>query len=334
MTGALPAFRFNTSGMPGDEAFEAWRQIMARMFHIDRARVVQTGPRGGVSASLVGDLLANRSVFNAQTLTRDRHRIEATPDHLVLQLYLSGGFAGEIGGEPIRVARGQIAVCDLRRPLAVEAMTSNTIGLSVPRALLHGIDLDSHPARLEPARERLLAARLTALHRRLPKLAAAEMPGVTTELVDVLRHLFDRSATADVFKARAFDADRLSRIEARVAELMALPDLSPATLAERLSMSRATLYRLLSPSGGVMEYVWTMRLEAVRSALDQPAEPRTLARLAFDHGFKSAAHLSRSFRAHFGIAPRDWRARASATFHEDWQAGSARLNGWWRALGR
>ncbi|MCX8252713.1 MAG: hypothetical protein OTI36_01885 [Beijerinckiaceae bacterium] len=47
-----------------------------------------------------------------------------------------------------------------------------------------------------------------------------------------------------------------------------------------------------------------MRLEAVRAALDQPMEPRTLARLAADHEFKSTAHLSRSFRAHYGVSPR------------------------------
>jgi len=33
-------FRFSASGLVPDEGFEAWREIMARMFHIDRCRAV------------------------------------------------------------------------------------------------------------------------------------------------------------------------------------------------------------------------------------------------------------------------------------------------------
>ena len=330
----VPTFRFSGSGLPAGEAFEAWRQIMARMFDIDRAPVADGPPSGGVSSFLVGDIIANRSVFNAQRLTRERRRIEATPDHLVLQLYGSGGFSGEIGGEPYKVSRGQIAICDLRRPLDVQAVTSDTIGLSIPRRLLDGVDLASLPPRLDPSRERLLAARMTMLHRRLPALVLPDIPAVTADLVAGLRRLLDLSTTTDVLDARELDGDLLILAEQVIGGTLAAPDLSPATIAERLQVSRATLYRVFAPLGGVMERVWTMRLEAVRAALEQPAEPRNLTRLATDHGFKTAAHLSHSFRASYGSAPRDWRAQRAATAREDWRAGSARLNAWWHDLGR
>jgi hypothetical protein len=59
-------FRFSASGLVPDEGFEAWREIMARMFHIDRTRVAGDLPRGGMSATVLGDVMVNRSIFNAQ----------------------------------------------------------------------------------------------------------------------------------------------------------------------------------------------------------------------------------------------------------------------------
>ena len=330
----LPAFSFGSPELTGDQAFEAWRQIMARMFAIERSGSADEPPRGAMSAFLLGDVMANRSLFTTQRLTRDARRIGATPDHLVLQLYRSGGYVGEIGGDLVGIKRGQIAICDLRRTLDVQAKTSDTVGLTIPRHLLDGVDVDRLPTRLDPARERLLAARMRMLHLSLPKLAATEAAAATAEMLAVLRRLFDPSAAADVLEGRELDIDLASVAEQVMAGALASPHLSPAMIADRLRVSRATLFRAFAPRGGVMRHVWAMRLQAARAALDQPGEPRTLSRLAADLGFKSAAHLSRSFRTQFGMAPRDWRALRAAELRHDWQTGLQRLNGWWGALGR
>jgi AraC-like DNA-binding protein len=165
--------------------------------------------------------------------------------------------------------------------------------------------MNGAPARI--ARGQLLAARMTMLHHRLPKIACAETPGITADLLAALRCLFDSSACTDVLEAPSLDPDLLSLAERSIAGALGSPDLSPATIAARLQVSRATLYRIFAPVGGVMHHVWDMRLQAVRAALDQPSEPRTLARLAEDCGCRTASHLTRVFRAQFGATPRDWR---------------------------
>jgi len=78
---------------------------MSNMFLVEKLGPAASLPRGGMSVFVLGDLLANRSTFNVQRLTRDPRRVDATPDHLVLQLYRSGGFAGDMGGVPVRIAR-------------------------------------------------------------------------------------------------------------------------------------------------------------------------------------------------------------------------------------
>ncbi len=76
---------------------------------------------------------------------------------------------------------------------------------------------------------------------------------------------------------------------------LASPDISPAWLAERLNVSRATLYRAFAREGGIMFCVWERRLEAIRDCLADPFETRSLERIAVEHGFKTLAHLSHAF---------------------------------------
>jgi len=56
----LPMFRFSASGLVPDEGFEAWREIMARMFHIDRR---DRPERGGAHAARRYGRQAHRSAL-------------------------------------------------------------------------------------------------------------------------------------------------------------------------------------------------------------------------------------------------------------------------------
>lgn len=87
------------------------------------------------------------------------------------------------------------------------------------------------------------------------------------------------------------------------------PDLSPGFIAGQMQVSRATLYRLFEPEGGVMQFVRHERLRAVRDALADPLEMRTIGALAEVFAFSSISVLSRSFRNLYGISPQAWRTK-------------------------
>ncbi|MBY0252755.1 MAG: AraC family transcriptional regulator, partial [Methylobacterium organophilum] len=53
------------------------------------------------------------------------------------------------------------------------------------------------------------------------------------------------------------------------------------------------------------------RLAAVRAALDNPLEPRSIGEIGEVYGFGSSAQLSRAFREAYGLTPRDYRASRS-----------------------
>ncbi|MFC6790424.1 helix-turn-helix domain-containing protein [Methylobacterium komagatae] len=57
-------------------------------------------------------------------------------------------------------------------------------------------------------------------------------------------------------------------------------------------------------------YLARQRLSAIRVALEDPLERRTISELSEAFGFGSTAALSHAFRQAYGLTPRDYRASA------------------------
>jgi len=79
----------------------------------------------------------------------------------------------------------------------------------------------------------------------------------------------------------------------------------PAKIQAHLHLSRASLYRLFEPHGGVGAVILRRRLDrAMKTLLTGASSRPALRRIADELGFRSQAHFSRAFRTRFGIAPR------------------------------
>ena len=98
-------------------------------------------------------------------------------------------------------------------------------------------------------------------------------------------------------------ADVLARAAAYIERNLTSQDLTPASVAEAVHVSRSVLYRLFSGSGGVNRYILRARLDRAWTSLADPAHPRRVSEVAFESGFLSEAHFCRAFRRAFGITP-------------------------------
>ncbi len=89
-------------------------------------------------------------------------------------------------------------------------------------------------------------------------------------------------------------------------------DLTPARIAVACQITvRYVHYLFSSDRETVARYILRRRLEACSEALLADSQRgRTVTAIAFDHGFNSATHFGRVFRAYFAMTPRDYRARA------------------------
>lgn len=91
------------------------------------------------------------------------------------------------------------------------------------------------------------------------------------------------------------------------------PELSPASVAAGLRISPRYLRTLFASRGEkASTYIVRRRLEECAKQLRNPSwAGHTLTEIAFAWGFNSAAHFTRTFHEHFGMAPRNYRRSAS-----------------------
>jgi AraC-like DNA-binding protein len=86
--------------------------------------------------------------------------------------------------------------------------------------------------------------------------------------------------------------------------------LDAAWLAGRLGLSRATLYRLFEPFGGVGQYLLHRRILRLRRLLAERDQRASFEVLASQAGFLSESHASRVFLNRFHYRPGLFRRNA------------------------
>ncbi|TXM66971.1 helix-turn-helix domain-containing protein [Methylobacterium sp. WL12] len=326
----LPHFFLTTSGLPPGEAFERWRSLCAPMYEVSPTTRAAPLPFGSNIAYPIDDLVCHRTRLSTQRLQRDSRRVDAGPDHYMVQIYRSGRFQGTVGGKSLSASRGTVTFIGRRHLLDGILDRADGIGIAVPCARLHGLPFEAHGLLFDAARNRLLAARILDIYRRLPTTRADKAPALADEFVAFLRRLLDPSQASDVLEGCELHGGLRALAGTIVQENLSRPNLSPEFIAGQMQVSRATLYRLFEPEGGVMHFVQGERLKAVRDALADPMETRTLGRLAEVFAFSSLSQLSRSFRNRYGVPPQAWRTERRVAQRIDGQGTLQNVWAWLR----
>lgn len=315
-SGAIPYFSVSSRQIGADAAFQAFALSIQDMFSLTRL-----GPESGYHTELtawhLGTLMIG--VFRSSAL-----RFERTGDliasgglnHLLVQYYPEGGFTGDADGVPVVVRPGDIVVFDLARGLVTDASDFANITLLIPRAYFEAAvdDVGSLHGAVLPRDGQMaavLASYLVAFSERLPALplreadvAASATAALTTT---VLSHCVRPTSPAAETVLSPFRAAAV-HVDGRLRD----PGLDAASIASGLGMSRATLYRVFKPVGGVAEYIRRRRLIAAAVDLSAPENRRrTIGEIGFSWGFGSEATFNRAFKAAFGVTPRAARERGS-----------------------
>lgn len=134
---------------------------------------------------------------------------------------------------------------------------------------------------------------------------------VGLQLVDLLvlaLRADERTLTSGASSVRAA---HLTRIEAYVRRNLGNSELTAEAIARNCGMSTRYLHELFRDTNETVgSWVRNQRLEACREALANAVNTTTIAEIAYRWGFSDQAQFSRSFRAHFGVSPREYRCQA------------------------
>lgn len=312
---------------PGSrDDFAQWRWAVSPLFDVE-SRV--SGIEAGYAASSVNFLFGGTrvgcSTMSTSRFDRSPYTIARSGlDDVLVQMYVAGGYSLDMGREAVEVRAGDIALIDLGRPVTLQSQAFTVLTAVIPRAALspylrspedaHGVVLRSG-APLNT----ILRSHLTTLLAEGPGLAAHEGEAVAQGTAALIGACFSPPAEARMLAAEDVSPAVLQMVRRTIDANLARPDLGPAFLMRRFGMSRASLYRLFHPLGGVSSFIQQRRLAQARRWLLDPARSHErISSIAEASGFASDTAFGRAFRHAFGMTPSEARAGVLTGEHASW----------------
>ena len=308
--GGIPHEVFDARALPRSERFDVWRQSVLPLFEPD----LEEAPAEGFFARVDGFNLQRvffcRSDFSGQRYLRRRdHRADDDADHLLVQLYVRGGYVGQNGGRMVRMRAGDISLLDLGYALETRTDTSSTLSLVVPRDVMFSF---VRPEQLRPGGTisgacvlgEILGHHFQSVWRGLHAASAAEAETLSNALIGAVAGAFAGQKSAQAPERDPSSTHALEAICDYIERHLSSNELTTAHLCRRFACSRAQLYRLFQPLSGVAAYIRQARLRrCYRELRELKASSRNIVEVAMRWGFNSQSHFCRLFRQSFGITP-------------------------------
>lgn len=320
MTGVvsqIPRASLAPGMLPDEELPALWRESVAP-YH----DAIPVERRDGSAPALpsihqyhLGQALFMDASFPAQRFRRDAAWMARHDDidYVLLQHFVQGINTVANGDQVFTEQPGNIYAVNMNRPIDAVSSDADVVLLAMPRQLLlaHLPKLaDACGAIFDPdsAAARIFCDHLASLRQHIGGMAASDAPGIMQGTLGLLDALVRR----DDITAGVAQSASLSAICRYIDNHLQDGELDVAAICAQFRCSRATLYRLFQPLGGVREHIQRRRLAACFRAISAPAQAhRRIFDIALDYGFVSPSHFSSLFRAHFGMTPRDARDLAA-----------------------
>lgn len=278
-----------------------------------------SGADGAKAASLelkrAGGAYYGRLLADDQSFERDFRAVaNSTTDDVLVVSLAAGSIEVATANGAIVAAKGEICVLAMSETVVVKAIGCDARICLLPLAMLagesdHRAAWHGHVFRRDSRLTELLAGTIESVAGYYLQARAAAPEDLSRPLAAMLGRCLTSALLANgAAAASRMPAHSAVVITSYINDNLGDPDLSVASLAKRFGMARASLYRQFHSVGGVAEYIRKQRLQQARLELARNSDgPAHLAALAGRLGFKSAAQFSRSFRATYGVSPRDFR---------------------------
>jgi AraC-like DNA-binding protein len=339
---SLPRHHAGTRVSPGRRGVADYAEAIAPVFDTRLRDVDDAGPDLWISSINVGPMLLGHAHMSGGTYSygRDHRKVAATGlDLILVQIITEGGDRREAYRGEVETSVGDVCLLDLTRPFQSEARTCGNFSLAIPREALAARDRDldglhGQILRRETAAARLFKSHIEALWNVAGELSVVDAPVVGRTTIDLLAGLA-MPASGDPAARAAVTESQIGRIRRFIDANLDDPYLSAEVLCRQFGLSRASLYRLFAPLGGVREHIQSRRLRRAFDALTDPALSQlSLSQVVEGHGFSAWSSFARAFKARFGLTPGEAREIGAAAAL---QAGSAEARGqglpdWLRAL--
>ena len=307
--GAVEILRYATAHLPPEERYPNWlSRTWPRVDSIYRTEPIE--PFGTLFESAqLGDIVFVYTEITGMRWERRLQDIRASDfDVIIVNMMVEGLAHGDFNGREFHEESGSFHFHDLAKPSIHVSTASRTYSLIIPRPLatgLFGTLDDLHGLVVKGACADLLLAHAEQAWKALPNLDRSGAPALGRSFLDLLV-MTSAQARASAPPVGKNDIALRRRAEAAIESQLNKP-LAILALCGALNVSRKSLFAAFRQDGGVYNYLRARRLERAREALADLERGEPIGTIAARLGFCDASHLTRLFRARYGMAPREYR---------------------------
>jgi AraC-like DNA-binding protein len=316
---AVESFRFV---FPADapDSLGAYRAIVAQLFELEPLAPEEPF-FGEAEVHCLPDVTLSSANNSPSRFRRTAEMVlQSEADGVLVLAYQQAPVTFETGQGSHIVEPGEIVFFDLRQPVSIVAAMPANISLVVARrrleALVPYLDQIHGFVLRDGANLQLLASHLQTLRAVVGSISAAQSRNIS----DATLHLVAGcllEAPRDAARTGT-QAVSLGQVREFIERHLEHHGLGPQTLMQEFGISRASLYRLFAPVGGIAAYIQERRLRHAWHVITDPKiDSVRIKQLAYNLGYSHPSAFSRAFRNAFGVTPSAARRRGTAAAGSD-----------------
>jgi len=302
----LPVVKVDSTRIPAADQFEVWHESTTPLF--DTGRAGEGCFTAGATCYLVDSLLFTRVHFGRMRFRREqRHLSHGESDSITLQFYRTGSVKGQLDdGTSLHMGPDRISLHDFSHCYTGIGETSEQYAIVIPRHLIASHDrirrrspMFSWP--LDSPAGRLLNGALSQIWQELPRASIEDASTICSGLVGLLNGLLAGTPTPD--ERAEIERAGLAAMKRYLNAQLHCANLGVDELCRVFNCSRATLYRLFQPYGGVKTYIRDLRIGRCFQELALCGRERNerVRDVAERWGFTDLSHFHRLFKQRYGL---------------------------------
>jgi len=307
---------FDTAAFAPRERVDSWRARHAFWMDVTPLGEDAAGFHARSEAWALGPMVMSWNRAAAARNIRGTARVRGDQmDHYCLIQWRSGGMHGRTGAADFAGRFLAPSLFGLHLPMEADRTDAEWLMVFLPRDWVAEATtgLDGQIGRsLDTPIGRLLGSHLDQMARELPRLSAADIPAACEATRLLLRAAARPTADTLAAAAPVIEAGQRGRLRQLIRREIGSARLTPGRLAQLSGISRTRLYRLFEAEGGVARVILAERLRAVRRALSDPLDRRSIAQVAEAAGMPDPSTFGRAFRRDTGLSPGSFRRAVQA----------------------
>jgi AraC-like DNA-binding protein len=325
--GTLPAsFCLTLSVAPGNARdFDLWRSGLSPIYTMDAPNARARSSFGSeMTAYQFDDVAIASGKSSAATYERTAETIgRSGVDYIGALVYTDGGCALDIEGRADEVHVGDVCFLDMTRASTLRSPAHNDLSIILPRRLVEPnlADPDGLHGRIlrrSSPLNTMLVSHLRAFEAEAPTLGLSEARAAARATAALIATFAGNSAEGRETVAR-FAETHILQIARRIIDAnINKPDLRTDFICRQLGVSRAKLYRLFEPIGGISQFIRQRRLKRAYQDIADPRRAQEhIGAIAARYGFSSVSVFSRAFRQTYSVSPSELRDGVRRTGNVD-----------------